>query len=736
MADRDFPFERRSYEDRQSRLIGPHADDPAFDPYYRSDPRREPPEPVDSDYPGYSEYARHRDDPVYDEYPFEYEDGDFEEPPPRRKKRWIILKWMLRLAMGFLTLLLLWLIIFAPISQTAEPLVPPPIVLTAEDGSPVARMGPVMDRPVRVDELPDYVAQAFMAIEDRRYEDHWGIDPRGIARALWTNITSDATHGGSTITQQLAKLTYLESDRTLSRKIQEVPIALWLEIWLSKDEILERYLSNVYFGDNVYGLRAASLHYFYRHPENLTLSQATMLAGLVKAPSRLAPTRNLEGAQARQQVVIAAMADAGYLTRAEADAIELATVDHRPPPAMPRGGYFADWAIQEARAGRDRGYQSVEVATTLNQDLQALAERVTQQQTPAGAQVALVAMRPNGEVVAMVGGRDYSESPFNRATQANRQPGSTFKLIVYLAALEAGMTPDMLVDDSPIETGSYRPSNYGGRYRGEITLREAFAYSSNVVAVRLYQELGSEAVANAAEILGIDREFPANASVALGSAEMPLIELVSAYAMVLNDGYQVDPHAIARPEPGVFERFLDRRPRLSAHRRNQLRDLLETAITDGTGRAANLSIPAFGKTGTSQDSRDTLFVGFAGNLVVGIWIGNDDNTPLGEASGGGIPAQMWRAFMIGAVPNAEPRRARSIDSGGDDRVAILSNPEFRIDPDGGITIDTQLGGARITFDGDELNFEPNDDLRRRLDELEELGDRADRAIDENERSGR
>ena len=448
--------------------------------------------------------------------------------------------------------------------------------------------------------------------------------------ALWTNITSDATHGGSTITQQLAKLTYLESDRTITRKIQEVPIALWLEIWLTKDEILERYLSNVYFGDNVYGLRAASLHYFYRHPENLTLSQATMLAGLVKAPSRLAPIHNIEGAQERQRVVIAAMVDAGYLTREEADAIPMATVDHRPPPAMPRGGYFADWAIEEARAGRERGYESVEVQTTLEQDLQRLAERVTRQRTPAGAQVALVAMRANGEVVAMVGGRDYSESPFNRATQASRQPGSTFKLIVYLAALEAGMTPDMIVDDSPIESGSYRPTNYGGQYRGEITLREAFAHSSNVVAVRLYQQLGSEAVADAAEMLGIDREFPANASVALGSAEMPLIELVSAYAMILNDGYQVDAHAITQPEPGVLARFFDTSPRLSAHRRSQLRDLLQSAIEDGTGRAADLAIPAFGKTGTSQDSRDTLFVGFAGDLVVGIWIGNDDNTPLGQ----------------------------------------------------------------------------------------------------------
>ncbi|MEM8695188.1 MAG: PBP1A family penicillin-binding protein [Pseudomonadota bacterium] len=741
MADYDDPFRRKSYEDRHSRLIGPYADDPAFDPYYRSDPRRatdrNPFEPIDPDYPGYTEYAREPDYRDYIEYPPEQDRPEIGEPePPRPKRRWRILKWAARIVLGLFTLLLLWLIIFTPISRTEEPLVPPPIVLTASDGSPIARMGPVMDRPVRVSELPDHVLHAFLAIEDRRFDDHWGIDPRGIARAMWTNLTSDVTHGGSTITQQLAKLTYLDSDQTLLRKIKEVPIALWLEIWLTKDEILERYLSNVYFGDNVYGLRAASLHYFYRHPENLTLPQAAMLAGLVKAPSRLAPTRNLEGAQDRQSLVLAAMVDAGYLTQEEADAAGPATVDHRPPPPLPRGSYFADWAIEEARAIRGRGYESVEMATTLDSELQALAERVTRQRTPAGAQVALVAMRPDGEVVAMVGGRDYAESPFNRATQANRQPGSTFKLIVYLAALESGMTPDMLVDDSPIETGAYRPENYGERYRGEITLREAFARSSNVVAVRLYQELGSEAVADAAEMLGIDREFPTNASVALGSAEMPLIELVSAYAVVANEGYQVEPHALERAGPGLLERLFDRRSRLSSHRRSQLRDLLSAAITDGTGSAARLAIPAFGKTGTSQDSRDTLFVGFAGDLVVGIWIGHDDNSPLGNASGGGIPARIWHDFMASAIPNAAPRPARREQRPPAEAEPMIDNPQIRIDPNGDIAIDTQMGGARITLDGDQVSIEPSEETRRRLDELERIGDEMERATEETEPASR
>jgi penicillin-binding protein 1A len=718
-------------------LIGPYADDPAFDPYYRSDPRRaadrDPFRPIDPDYPGYTEYARESEYPDYVDYPPEPPDGDG-AAPPRPKRRWKILKWAARIALGLFTLLLVWLIIAAPISRTAEPLVPPPIVLTASNGNPIARMGPVMDRPVRVAELPDHVIHAFLAIEDRRFEDHWGIDPRGIARALWTNLTSDATHGGSTITQQLAKLTYLESDRTLFRKIQEVPIALWLEIWLSKDEILERYLSNVYFGDNVYGLRAASLHYFYRHPENLTLTQAAMLAGLVKAPSRLAPTRNLEGAQQRERVVLAAMVDAGYLTQEEADGVELATVDHRPPPPMPRGSHFAEWVIEEARAAYGSGYESVEVATTLDWELQALAERATRNGAPPGAQVALVAMRTNGEVVAMVGGRDYAASPFNRATQAARQPGSTFKLVVYLAALQSGMTPETLVDDSPIETGEYRPENAGGRYRGEMTLREAFARSSNVVAVRLYQQLGSEAIAEAARTLGIEREFPANASVALGSAEMTLIELVSAYAAVANGEEPVEPHGLERPRRGFFEWLLDSRPVLSGRHRDQLLDMLETAIDDGTGSAARLAIPAFGKTGTSQDSRDALFVGFAGDLVVGVWIGNDDNSPLGNASGGGAPARIWRTFMSGAIPDAAPRpRPRRAPP---PETAEPEKPDISVDPDGNITIDTPVGSARITADGDRIDLEPSEETRRRLDELERVGEQIERATDGDEPAGR
>lgn len=725
MADDDVPFPRKSYDDRQSRLIGPYADDPAFDPYYRRSPGENPVnaafDPLDSLDPDYVDApdfdfnepgdAGHPPDSA----------GDYCPPqPPHRKRRWLILKWALRGFVIFLFLMIAWLAIFAPVSRTAEPLVPPPMILQASNGTPIARMGPVMDRPVAIADLPPHVVQAFLAIEDRRFEDHWGIDPRGILRALWTNLTSSTRHGGSTITQQLAKLTYLNSDQTLFRKVREVPIALWLELWLSKDQILERYLSNAYFGDNVYGLRAASLHYFYRQPENLTLTQAAMLAGLVRAPSRLAPTSNLEGAQERERVVIAAMVDAGYLTQAEADAVVPAIVDHRPPPPMPRGSHFAEWVLEEARAAYGTGYESIEAPTTLDWDLQTLAERVTRSNVPAGAQIALVAMRTNGEVVAMIGGRDYATSPFNRATQATRQPGSTFKLFVYLAALQSGMTPETMVDDSPIETGEYRPVNAGGRYRGTITLREAFARSSNVVAVRLYQQLGSEAIAEAAHTLGVNREFPANASVALGSGEMTLLELTTAYAAVANGEEPVVPHGIARGGRGFFEWLFDTRPVIASRHREQLLDMLGTVITDGTGTAARLAIPAFGKTGTTQDSRDALFVGFAGDLVVGVWIGNDDNSPLGRASGGGAPARIWRAFMSGAIANAAPRpQPRPVAPPEEPE---LDEPEVAIKPDGSIEVDSPIGGARITVDGDGVNVEPNAEARRRLDELERATD--------------
>ena len=653
-------------------------------------------------------------------------------PPPRPPS--IHWRWVRRGLAAFALLLMLtigWLAWTAPLSKSLQPIAPPQLTLVSADGRPIARHGAIVDRPVDVANLPPHVVEAFLAVEDRRFYSHWGLDPRGLARAMWNNITSGSTQGGSTITQQLAKFTFLNSDRTYTRKAREVLIAFWMEAWLTKDEILSRYLSNAYFGDNVYGLRAASLHYFYRRPERLTLTQAAMLAGMVQAPSRLAPTRNLRAAQRRERIVLNAMVDAGYLTATEAARVRPATVDHRARPALPAGTYFADWAMPQARATIERSYEEQRVTTTLDARLQDIARRAVAGAPLGRAQVALVAMRPNGEVVAMVGGRSYADSPFNRATQARRQPGSTFKLVVYYAALRSGMTPETLVDDSPITTGTYRPANAGGRYRGAITLREAFARSSNVVAVRLYQQLGSAAVNDAARDLGITSELPDNASVALGSAGTTLLELTSAYAAVAANETPVEPHAIRRPETGWIDRLFDGRTSLNGQARTHLLELLQATVNEGTGRAARLAIPAYGKTGTTQDSRDALFVGFAGDLVVGVWIGNDDNSPLRGASGGGVPARIWREFMVNAIPGAAPRRAAQPPPSDtpseifDDLPLGIAPPQVRIDPKTGIAIETTVGGLGVTLDRDGIAVAPTpevqdriDTVRRRAEELE------------------
>ncbi|WP_066781777.1 transglycosylase domain-containing protein, partial [Sphingomonas sp. CCH5-D11] len=462
-------------------------------------------------------------------------DPDSGLAPARRLPR-ISMRWIMRGLGAVLVLLVLaiaWLAITAPLSQSLKPPTPPSITLTAADGTPIARRGAIIAEPVDAAKMPAHVREAFLAIEDRRFYSHWGIDPRGIARAAWANLGSGGVRqGGSTITQQLAKNAFLDSDRTAARKIREVMIAFWLEAWLSKDEILSRYLSNVYFGDNVYGLRAASKHYFGRSPEKMNIGQAAMLAGLVKAPSRLAPTSNLKGARERQAVVVGAMVDAGFLTKAQAEDVQPQRVLASRPQQLPTGTYFADWILPEARDQAGEVKTEATVRTTLDRGLQRSAERVIRQAGLRQAQAALVAMTRDGKVVAMVGGRDYKKSAFNRATQARRQPGSTFKLFVYLAALRAGMSPDTMVDDSPVEIAGWKPKNDDNRYLGEITLRRAFQRSSNVVAARLTQEVGVRNVIRAARDLGISTPIANEATIGLGTSEVSLLELTAAFAGV------------------------------------------------------------------------------------------------------------------------------------------------------------------------------------------------------------
>jgi penicillin-binding protein 1A len=450
-------------------------------------------------------------------------DGQDAEAQPRRR-RWPI---VLYCVSGLLLLTLIWLVLTAPLSRALEPLDDPALLMLSVDGHPIARRGAVKEAPVDAARLNPLTPAAFVAIEDRRFYHHWGIDPRGIGRAMLANLRAGGVRqGGSTITQQLAKTNFLSSDRSIKRKAQEVIIAFWLEAWLTKDEILSRYLSSVYFGDGVYGLRAAAHHYFGRDPENLNLAQSAMLAGMVQAPSRLAPTHNLKLAQARSELVLQTMADTGAISRGRARR----TVPARPvwqANKVPTGTYFADWVAPYAQKAFDSAFGEVKVETTLDRDLQQLAVRAVGRAGLGGAQAALVAMRPDGRVVAMVGGKSYADSPFNRATQARRQPGSAFKLFVYLAAMRAGWTPDSMIEDKPVTIDGWTPVNSDGVYRGQITLREAFARSSNAATVRLAQHVGRANVMRAARDLGITSPLPDKPSLALGTAGVSLLELTA-----------------------------------------------------------------------------------------------------------------------------------------------------------------------------------------------------------------
>jgi len=573
---------------------------------------------------------------------------EVQELQPPKRRRWVA--WFYGIS-ALILLTLLWLVVTAPLSRALEPLDDPALLMLSADGHPIARRGAIKESPVDVAKLNPLTPAAFVAIEDRRFYHHWGIDPRGIGRAMLADMRGGGVRqGGSTITQQLAKTNFLSSDRTIKRKAQEVIIAFWLEAWLTKQEILSRYLSSVYFGDGVYGLRAAAHHYFNRDPEKLNLAQSAMLAGLVQAPSRLAPTHNLGAAQQRSRLVLGAMADTNVISAGRARWV----IPARPvgiSSKVPTGTYFADWVAPYAQKAFDSDFGEVRVRTTLDADLQRLAVRAIGRAPIGKAQAALVAMRPDGQVVAMVGGKNYQDSPFNRVTQARRQPGSAFKLFVYLAALRSGWTPDSVIEDSPVTIDGWTPVNSDRVYRGKITLREAFARSSNAATVRLSQEVGRSNVIRAARDLGISTPLPDKPSLALGTAGVSLLELTSAYAAVASGRYPIVARGLpeAQPDEG-FASFFRRSGALDRGRDwAPMLDLLYAAANNGTGRRAALAVPTFGKTGTTQENRDALFIGFAGNLVVGVWVGRDDYASLGKVSGGTVPAEIWRNFMLSAL---------------------------------------------------------------------------------------
>jgi penicillin-binding protein 1A len=548
-----------------------------------------------------------------------------------------------------LAVLLVWLGASLPVSRALEPLPSRALILLDDQGQPFARRGAYKEAPVIIAALPRHVPAAFVAIEDRRFYRHIGIDFQGAARALLVNAKAHRTvQGGSTITQQLAKNAFLTPERSLRRKGQEAMIALWLELRLSKDEILSRYLSSIYFGDGVYGLGAAARHYFGKPPEQLSIGEAAMLAGIVKAPVDLDPVDHPQAAGARARLVLDAMVQTKAISREQAQA-----AGHVVAPAtradLPVGGYFADWISPQVKSAFDGpGYGEVRVSTTLDSRLQRIVERAAAKEMKSAAkakvgQVAVVAMRPDGRVVAMLGGANYRQSPFNRAVQARRQPGSAFKLFVYLAALRDGATPDNLVIGDPVTIGGWTPSNYEGGGGRDLTIRDAFAQSNNIIAARVYQQAGGSEVVRAARDLGIVSPLREDdATLALGTAETSLLELTAAYAAVAAGKMPVRPYGRPRTTP-IAAADMDTAERAALY------DLLGAVVEEGTGRAARLGQKAYGKTGTTQDYRDALFVGFTGDLVVGVWVGNDDHSPMQRMVGGDLPARIWRDVMTGGL---------------------------------------------------------------------------------------
>jgi penicillin-binding protein 1A len=620
-----------------------------------------------------------------------------DDPPPRERKpraasgsRKRTSRWRSRVSLSRLVywgvVLSLWGVIAAvglvvwvgahlPAIQSLEiPKRPPTIEIVGTDGSMLAQRGEMVGANVALKDLPPYLPKAFIAIEDRRFYSHHGIDPWGILRAALTNVLRrGVSQGGSTLTQQLAKNLFLTQERTLQRKLQEVELALWLERKYSKAEILELYLNRVYFGSGAYGVEAAAQRYFGKSARNVTLAEAAMLAGLVKSPSRLAPNRNPDGAEQRAQTVLATMAEAKFITEAQAQV----AISHPPISVKPAGAgtvnYVADWIGEVLDDLIGQVDQSIVVETTIDPRLQSVAEAAVIDELAAKSvkfnvsQGALVAMSPDGAVRAMVGGRNYAESQYNRAITAKRQPGSAFKPFVFLTAIEAGLTPETVRLDAPLDVRGWKPENYGHEYFGPVTLTQALAMSLNTVAVRLGIEVGPKNVVRTAHRLGISSKLEANASIALGTSEVSLTELVGAYAPFANDGLSASPHIVTRIKTldgrVLYMRQTDQpNPVVEPRHVAMMNVMMQETLISGTARKAEIpGWQAAGKTGTSQDFRDAWFIGYTANLVTGVWLGNDDNSPTRKATGGGLPVEVWTRFMraahqgvaVVALPNSQ-----------------------------------------------------------------------------------
>ncbi|PWL19355.1 penicillin-binding protein [Falsochrobactrum shanghaiense] len=547
-----------------------------------------------------------------------------------------------------------------PTSDWAVPDRPPNVRIVDVNGNLIANRGTTGGQAVGLHEMSPFIPQAVMAIEDRRFYSHFGIDPIGLARAIVTNIASGrAVQGGSTLTQQLAKNLFLSPERTLERKVQEVMLALWLEHKYSKDQILEMYLNRVYLGSGAYGVDAASRRYFSKTARDVNLMEAATLAGLLKAPSRLSPARDPEAAAARARVVLGAMREEGMI-----DDRQLAIAESEPPTRAPSywqgsENYVADRVVSELPELIGEAHDDITVQTTVDLNLQKAAEEAIRDQISENgkkmnvSQGALVSIDNTGAVRAMVGGYDYAASQFDRVTDAHRQPASAFKPFVYLSALEQGRTPDSIRNDAPVRIGKWTPSNDSGKYMGPVTLATALSHSLNSVSAQLVMEVGPQTVIDTAHRLGVQSKLTPNASLALGTSEVTLLELTDAYVPFANGGYRApvyfitkvtdsDGNLLYQRQEGVGPRAIDDR------NLGMMNAMLRRTVEDGTARRAAFGWPAAGKTGTSQNFRDAVFVGYTANLTTGVWFGNDDGKPMKRVFGSGLPVTAWKAFMTEA----------------------------------------------------------------------------------------
>jgi penicillin-binding protein 1A len=529
------------------------------------------------------------------------------------------------------------------------------IRVRAADGTVIQSLGPSFGRWLTVSQLPDEMKDAMVAVEDRRFYMHPGVDPIGITRSFWVRAVKGRwTQGGSTITQQLARNIYLNSNKEFGRKIREIILAMAIETKFSKAQILELYLNKVYFGGGAYGVDAASRKFFDHGAESLDLAESAIIAGLVKAPSRYSPTADAKAALGRAGVVVEVMQDAGMITAEEAASVKPAQVKLAAETPQDSVRYFTDWALPQLDGLIDETEKPIDVWTTLDLKMQRAATAAIAAHAPRGAQGALVAIDRDGAVKAMVGGTDYVSSNYNRAVTSVRQPGSAWKLFVYLTALEAGFRPEDKVEDKPVEIDGWQPKNSGGNYAGEITLRTAFAYSKNTVAAQIGQEVGTSSIANMARRFGITTPINTQPSMVLGTSDTRVIDMTRAFAAVAAKGRSITPYGISKVTTIDGTIIYKAKPSKSIQLVEEwvagsMTDLMQTAVATGTGRAANIGRPVAGKTGTTTSNKDGWFLGFSSGLTTGVWMGRDDARPVGNLQGGQAPAQAWAAFMRIAV---------------------------------------------------------------------------------------